>query len=324
MIVITGGAGFIGSCLAWKFNLLGRNDLLIVDDHGADLPKSRNIAKRKYLDYFEKNDFLKELSKNSTAREIETIFHLGACSDTTETNKEYLWETNCEYSKRLAEWSLKEGKPFFYASSAATYGDGSEGYSDADTKTPSLKPLNLYGLSKQVFDLWVLENKLQKKFVGLKFFNVFGPNEYHKGEMRSVVHKGYEQIKKEGKMRLFKSYRKEYADGEQKRDFVYVKDVLDVMIWFWEHPGVKGIFNLGMGLAQSWKDLAHAIFEALGKEDRIEYIEMPEKIRDKYQYWTEADLAHLRNAGCKHAFRPLKDAVKDYVLNYLEKPDPYL
>ncbi len=324
MIVITGGAGFIGSCLAWKFNTLGKSDLLIVDDRGTQSPKSRNIAKRKYLDYFEKNDFLKALSKNTMAREIDAIFHLGACTDTTETNKEYLWETNYEYSKRLAEWSLKEGKPFFYASSAATYGDGSAGYSDDASAIPKLKPLNLYGMSKQIFDLWVLENKLQKKFVGFKFFNVFGPNEYHKGEMRSVVHKGYEQIKKEGKLRLFKSYRKEYADGEQKRDFVYVKDVVDVMVWFWEHPGVKGIFNLGTGRAQSWKDLAQGIFEALGKKDVIEYIEMPESIRDKYQYWTEADLTHLRSAVCRHAFMPLKDAVKDYVLNYLEKPDPYL
>ena len=324
MIVITGGAGFIGSCLAWKFNALGRNDLLIVDDQGMRTPKSLNLAKRKYADYLEKNDFLKFLSRASSARDVEAIFHMGACADTTETNKEYLWENNFEYSKRLAEWSLKEGRPFFYASSAATYGDGGEGYSDDENKTPRLKPLNLYGMSKQVFDLWVLENKLQKKFAGFKFFNVFGPNEYHKGEMRSVVHKGYGQIKKEGKIRLFKSYRKEYADGEQKRDFVYVKDVVDVMIWFWNHPEARGIFNLGTGRAQSWKDLAHAIFEALGKEDVIEFIEMPENIRDKYQYWTEADLSNLRGAGSRHSFMTLKEAVKDYVLNYLEKQDPYL
>ena len=172
MIVITGGAGFIGSCLAWKFNALGRNDLLIVDDQGLRTPKSLNLAKRKYADYLEKNDFLKFLSRASSARDVEAIFHMGACADTTETNKEYLWENNFEYSKRLAEWSLKEGRPFFYASSAATYGDGGEGYSDDENKTPRLKPLNLYGMSKQVFDLWVLENKLQKKFAGFKFFNV--------------------------------------------------------------------------------------------------------------------------------------------------------
>ncbi len=324
MIAITGAAGFIGSCLAWKFNQIGRNDLLVVDQRGNELPKSQNLKKRKFADYFEKDDFLKQLAKGHLSREIEVIFHLGACTDTTETNKEYLWETNFEYSKRLAEWALKEGKRFLYAASAATYGDGKEGYSDEDSQTPKLKPLNLYGMSKQVFDVWVLENKLQKKFVGFKFFNVYGPNEYHKGEMRSVVHKGYGQVKKEGKVRLFKSYRKEFADGEQKRDFVYVKDVVNIILWFWEHPEATGIFNLGTGRAQTWNELAHAVFGALGKKVVIDYIEMPESIRDKYQYCTEADLKKLKRFCPDYRFKPLEEGVKDYVQNYLEKPDPYL
>jgi ADP-L-glycero-D-manno-heptose 6-epimerase len=324
MIVITGGAGFIGSCLAWKFNEMGRSDLLLVDDRGTESPKAENLRKRKYADYFEKNDFLKILAGGRLNREIEAIFHLGACTDTTETNKEFLWETNYDYSRRLAEWAVKEGKRFIYASSAATYGDGERGYSDAREGIPRLRPLNLYGLSKQVFDEWVLEKKLEKKFAGLKFFNVFGPNEYHKGDMRSMVHKGYGQIKKDGRIRLFKSYRKGVADGEQKRDFVYVKDVLAVILWFWDHPQAGGIFNLGTGKAETWLSLVRAIFKAMGKPEVIEFVEMPPAIRDKYQYWTEADLGNLRRAGCAHPFLALEDGVRDYIQNHLETPDPYL
>ncbi len=324
MIVITGGTGFIGSCLTWKFNQQGRTDLLLVDIQGNELPKLKNLEKRKFADYFEKEDFLKELAKDSFSRKIDAIFHFGACTDTTETRKDYLWETNYEYSKRLAEWAFKEGKRFLYASSAATYGDGSVGYSDDESGLLKLKPLNLYGLSKHVFDLWVWENKLHRKFVGLKFFNVFGPNEHHKGEMRSMVYKGYEQIKQSGKIRLFKSYRKEFADGEQKRDFIYVMDALEVVLWFWNHPSVTGIFNLGTGRAESWIHLAGAIFKALKKSPVIEYIDMPELIRNKYQYWTQADLSRLRQVGCDHKFMSLEEAVKDCVANYLEKKDPYL
>lgn len=324
MIAITGAAGFIGSYLAWKFNQMGREDLLIVDESGTCPPKSRNMEKRKFVDYFEKDDFLKELSSSNLSREVEAIFHMGACTDTTETNKQYLWETNYEYSKRLAEWALANGKRFLYASSAATYGDGKEGYRDDENQIPRLKPLNLYGMSKQAFDLWVLENKLFKKMVGFKLFNVFGPNEYHKGEMRSMVCKGYEQVKKDGKIRLFRSYRKEYADGEQKRDFVYVKDVAEVILWFWDHPDVNGLFNLGAGQAETWNHLARAIFEALGRKEVIEYIEMPDWVRDKYQYWTQADMTKVRKVSCLHTFSSLKDAVKDYIQNYLEKADPYL
>jgi len=324
MIVVTGGAGFIGSCLAGKLNELGRADLLLVDNRGTECPKASNLKKRKFTDYFEKKDFLKELAKGRLNKEIEVIFHMGACTDTTETNKEYLWETNYLYSKELAEWALREGKRLIYASSAATYGAGEQGYSDDEAAIPKLKPLNLYGLSKQVFDLWVLENKLQKKLTGFKFFNVYGPNEYHKDEMRSMVHKGYQQIKQTGKIRLFKSYKPEFADGEQKRDFIYVKDAVEVMLWAWNHPGTTGIFNLGTGNAQTWNELALAIFEALDGNPEIEYFDMPDSLRNQYQYRTQADLSNLRKAGCQHSFSVLRDGVKDYVANYLEKSDPYL
>lgn len=324
MIIITGGAGFIGSCLAWKMNELGRKDLLLVDDGGAKPPKSENLRKRKFLDYLEKDELVKQMDNGRLVRDVEAVFHLGACTDTTETNQEYLRATNYEYSKRLAEWALKNAVRFLYASSAATYGDGRGGYSDEESRISKLKPLNLYGMSKQWFDEWVVENKLEKKFVGFKFFNVYGPNEYHKGEMRSVVHKGYGQIKQGGKIRLFKSYRREFADGEQKRDFVYVKDVVEVMRWFFEHPRTAGIYNLGTGSAETWNELAKSIFEALGKPVVIEYIEMPASIRNQYQYWTEADMGKLRKAGCHLPLRPLRQGVRDYVQGYLEQPDPYL
>lgn len=324
MIVVTGGAGFIGSVLAWKLNELGRKDLLIVDNLGTRPPKADNLRKRKFVDYFEKKDFLKEIAKGRLTNKVEVIFHMGACTDTTETNKEYLLENNFEYSKELARWALSEGKRFLYASSGATYGAGENGYSDDEAVILKLKPLNLYGLSKQLFDLWLLENKLQKKVAGFKFFNVYGPNEYHKGEMRSVVHKGYEQIKKNGKMRLFRSHKPEYADGEQKRDFVYVKDVVNVMIWFWEHPETAGIHNLGCGKAHTWNQLAHGIFHALGMKPNIEYFDMPESLRDQYQYWTEADLTKLRKTGYKQVFSSLNSGIKDYVQNHLEHRDPFV
>jgi len=324
VIVVTGGAGFIGSALVWKLNALGFDDILIVDDKAQGSPKWKNIAKRKFTDYQESGDFLASLTKGTLTGKIEALFHMGACTDTTETDRDYLTQNNFEYTKRLAEWSLKNKVRFLYASSAATYGSGENGYSDNDSNSLKLKPLNLYGESKQQFDLWTLERGLQDRIAGFKFFNVFGPNEYHKGHMRSVIHKGYGEIKSEGKIRLFKSYRKEYSDGEQLRDFIYVKDVVEVLIWFWKRPDQNGIFNLGTGSAKSWNQLAHAIFSALKMKPNIEYIDMPGDLRNQYQYYTQADTTKLKTSGCTRLFQPFGDSVADYVLNYLEKPDPYL
>jgi ADP-L-glycero-D-manno-heptose 6-epimerase len=254
----------------------------------------------------------------------KAIIHMGACSSTTERNADYLMDNNYHYTCRLAEWAIARGVRFIYASSAATYGDGAKGFSDENTVTETLRPINMYGYSKQLFDLWVLRNKIENKTVGIKFFNVFGPNEYHKGDMRSVVHKAFEQIRDTGKVRLFKSYKPEYADGGQMRDFVFVKDCVDIMWWLFEHPEIKGIFNLGTGQARTWNDLIYAVFSAMNIKPKIEYFDMPQDIRGQYQYFTEAKMDKLRATGCPVTFRFLEEAVKDYVVNYLQKPDPFL
>ncbi len=323
MIVVTGGAGFIGSCLVWKLNTLGRTDILVVDEGGELPPKSSNWDKGSVAGYMDKTEFLKRVQKGDLKEKIEAVFHMGACASTTEQNREYLYQNNFLYSRILAEWAVKEGIHFLYASSAATYGDGEQGYSDAESAIPLLKPLNPYGESKQMFDLWVLKNRLSDVLVGFKFFNVYGPNEYHKGDMRSMIHKGYYQIKTEGKLSLFKSYKGEFSDGEQKRDFIYVKDVLEIMVWFWKNPKIRGIFNLGTGKAETWNHLGRCIFAALGKEPRIEYIDMPSDIRDQYQYWTQADLTKLRASGVQFNFSSLKDGIADYI-RHIEMNQSYL
>jgi len=315
-VAVTGGAGFIGSAFLWQLNKEGVNDIIVVDV-GSDRRNSPNIRGKEIADYIERDKFLELAHSNKLDRNIDMIVHLGACADTTEPDKDYLDRNNYLYSKELAEWSLKNSKLFFYASSAATYGEGELGYSDEESIIPSLKPLNEYGRSKQRFDLWVLEKGLTKKIVGFKFFNVYGPNEYHKQDMRSMVNKGYYQIKETGKLRLFKSYRPEYQDGGQKRDFVYIKDTLKIMWYFVENADKKGIFNVGTARAHTWNELAMALFKALDKKPNIEYIEMPDNIRNQYQYFTQADLSRLRNAGCGYKFTDIEDAVKDYV-GYLE------
>jgi len=320
-ILLTGGAGFIGSSMLKRLNDAGITDIIVVD-HLAKSAKWKNLTGKDFEDYFEKDKFLNYLAEGHLDRKIDTVIHFGACASTTEQDASYMMENNYVYSKRLAEWAVKNRKRFLYASSAATYGAGEMGYSDRDDITPALLPLNIYGYSKHLFDLWVLKNKLEKEFVGFKFFNVFGPNEYHKDDMRSMVHKGYGQIKSTGKIRLFKSHKPEYKDGGQKRDFVYVKDAVDLVYSFLEHPERKGIFNIGTGSAKTWNDLAEALFGALGMEANIEYFDMPEVLRGKYQYFTEAELGKLRKANPSHKFFELKDAVKDYV-SYLEK-DAYL
>jgi ADP-L-glycero-D-manno-heptose 6-epimerase len=316
MIILTGGAGFIGSCFLWKLNLEGISDIIVVDDIKDD-EKERNLSGKKYLEYIQKDDFLKDIKENKTQRP-DYIIHMGACSSTIEPDSDYIMRNNYEYSKALLKWALKHDARFMYASSAATYGDGGFGFSDSDENTKRLKPLNTYGLSKHLFDLWILDNALIDRVTGIKFFNIFGPNEYHKGEMRSIICKKYNEILKAGKITLFKSYRANYAHGEQKRDFVYIKDTVNIMWHLFKNPQITGIFNLGTGVARTWSDLAKAMFLAMDIKPKIEYIDMPLEIRDKYQYFTQADMSKLSSKECPVNFMPLEDSVKDYI-PYLKK-----
>ncbi len=317
MIVVTGGAGFIGSCIVARLNSHKREDLIVVDNMNDSL-KEDNLRNKEYEKYFDKNEFITLIAEDNFPFDVECVIHMGACSSTTLNDAQYYKENNLEYTKTLAKWCLKNDVKFIYASSAATYGDGSEGYQDDDDTVRRCKPLNLYGQSKQDFDLWALENGYLDRFVGLKFFNVFGPNEYHKKDMRSVVLKAYKKVVEEGKISLFKSYNKAYRDGEQKRDFIYVKDAIGVVLHFFDHPELAGIYNVGTGNACTWNSLAKAIFKAVGRELNIEYVEMPENLREKYQYFTEADMTKLASSGYLKPFEGLDDAVKDYV-SYLKE-----
>jgi ADP-L-glycero-D-manno-heptose 6-epimerase len=317
MIIVTGGAGFIGSAIIAALNKRGIIDILVIDERGKD--KCENLVNLSFADYAEKNDFLKIVVEKKINTDIESVFHMGACSDTTEADAEYLKRNNYEYSKTLTQWAMDADIRFIYASSAATYGDGLEGFSDNEEKIEQLQPLNMYGHSKQLFDLWAQKTGLLKKIVGLKYFNVFGPNEYHKADMRSFVLKAFEQINAAGKVRLFKSYKPEFKDGEQMRDFLYVKDAVDMTLFFLDNPQLNGLFNIGTGKARTWNDLAKAVFAAMGKKPDIEYIDMPDSIRNKYQYYTCADITKLRKAGYRNQITSLEDAVKDYVQSYLQK-----
>jgi len=326
MKIITGGAGFIGSAICWRLNTLGVSDIIIVDE-SREGSKETNLSNLKFTEYIDKDEFIKQIREKSFNHKADTLYHMGACSSTTEGNMEYLKENNVEYSKSLAKWCMDNNVRYIYASSGATYGAGELGFDDDITLMPKLKPINKYGLSKQLFDMWVLDNKLDKEIVGLKYFNVFGPNENHKGDMRSMINKTYGQILKTGKLQLFKSLKPEYKDGEQKRDFVYVKDAVDMTIFFDKTLGKgsaqNGIFNVGSGKASTWLELAGAIFSALGKEPNIEFIDMPDSIKNQYQYFTQANISKIRNAGYDSKIMELKDSVRDYVLNYLV-PDKYL
>lgn len=317
MIIVTGGAGFIGSATVKKLNDSGIEQILVVDNLGSS-DKWKNLVGKKFSDYIHKDEFIKLIENQANFGDAEALIHFGACSATTEKDADYLIRNNFHYSRTLVEWALARDIRFIYASSAATYGDGALGFSDHNESAYKLRPLNKYGFSKQLFDLWVLNNKLEGKVTGLKFFNVFGPNEYHKGDMRSLINKAFFQIKETGKVRLFKSHRDDYEDGEQVRDFIYIKDCLEVIWWFLRNPKTCGIYNLGTGKARSWNDLVKSIFSALGRKPKIEYIDMPEAIRNAYQYHTEAKMDKLRAAGYPMAFRSLEDSVKDYVCEYLQ------
>lgn len=316
MIILTGGAGFIGSCFLHKLNQEGIDKIIVVDELDSS-SKWRNLLGKKFIDYIQKDDLLRLIDENKLP-DPSCLVHMGACSSTTLTDADYYIKNNYEYSKKLVRWALSHKARFIYASSAATYGNGKFGYSDTDDNTRRLEPLNMYGYSKQLFDMWVLNNGLEEKVTGIKFFNVFGPNEYHKEDMRSLVCKAFPQIRDKGKIRLFKSYKSEYAHGEQKRDFIYIKDAVDVMFSIFSDPAQTGILNLGTGKARSWNALARAMFDAMGREENIEYIEMPDELREKYQYFTQADMSKLISAGCGHKFMSLEDSVKDYV-GYLSR-----
>ncbi|MDQ2926469.1 MAG: ADP-glyceromanno-heptose 6-epimerase [Acidobacteriota bacterium] len=315
-IVVTGAAGFIGRNVVAELNARGEENLVLVDELGKD-DKWKNLVGLRYEDIVSPEEFLGLLEERHFA-DARAIVHLGACSATTEKDADYLLRNNYQYTRVICNWCLEHDARFVYASSAATYGDGTRGYDDDDAATPLLSPLNMYGYSKHIFDLWALKHGLFESIVGLKYFNVFGSYEDHKDDMRSVVSKSYEQIRDTGKVRLFKSYRKEYKDGEQMRDFIYVKDAVDVTLHFAlqqaSEPG--GLFNCGTGRARTWKDLATATFHAMGLERKIEFIDMPEQLQGKYQYFTQATVKKLRAAGYAKEFTTLEDGVRDYIQNY--------
>jgi ADP-L-glycero-D-manno-heptose 6-epimerase len=315
MVIVTGGAGFIGSAIIQALNERGATDLIVVDE--TDHPeKKKNLASLKYSELKQKDAFLNSVLNRSVPK-AEAIIHMGACSSTTETDEAFLTRNNYDYTRHLAEYALEKGARFIYASSAATYGNGENGYSDDESKLETLKPLNLYGESKQKFDRWAKEQGVLGRMVGLKYFNVFGPNECHKEDMQSMVRKGFKQVQDTGKIQLFKSYRAEYVDGGQERDFLYVKDAVEMTLFFLDHPGLNGIFNIGAGVARNWVDLATAVFKAMGKEPQIEFIDMPDSIRAQYQYHTCAEIEKIRSAKYLHSITPLENAITDYIQNYL-------
>lgn len=319
IIILTGGAGFIGSCILAALNDRGHREIVVVDSLASqDLLKKKNLENKTFQEYIDKKDFLRRIQANQFPTHLRCLIHMGACSSTTLNDPHYYEENNYLYSRTLATWALKHRVSLIYASSAATYGDGSLGYSDDPTLIPRLQPLNHYGWSKQKLDVWLLNQGYLDKVVGLKFFNVFGPNEYHKGDMRSVVAKAYDRVGKEGQMALFKSYKNGFGHGEQRRDFIYINDAVKIVLYFFDHPQIHGIFNVGTGIPRTWNDLANALFAAVGKEPRIEYIDMPEHLKAQYQYCTQAEITKLRLNGFTHSFLSLEEAVQDYV-RYLKE-----
>ncbi|MGK0289427.1 MAG: ADP-L-glycero-D-manno-heptose 6-epimerase [bacterium] len=317
MIVVTGGAGFIGSCIVQALNDKGITDILVVDRlHSGE--KWKNLVGLSFTDYLDKEVFLKNLASGKYDGKLEGFFHMGACSATTQMDADYLMVNNYQYTKTLAQYAVKNNLRFIYASSAATYGEGEQGYSD-NAKLLTLSPLNPYGYSKHLFDTWAEQNGFLSKIVGLKFFNVYGPNEAHKDDMRSVIHKSYGQILETGKVKLFKSHRDEYEDGGQLRDFIYVKDAVSVAMYLYDNSDQNGLFNVGTGKAQSFRELAEATFKAMGKKPNIEYIDMPEQLQPRYQYYTQAEMEKLRKTGYDQKFYNLENGVDDYVKNHLMK-----
>jgi ADP-L-glycero-D-manno-heptose 6-epimerase len=317
VIVVTGGAGFIGSVLVWRLNQAGHGDICIVD-HLSKTEKWKNLVPLSFQDYLDREEFIQRLERGDFKNSIDVLFHFGACSSTTESDAGYLMENNYRYSVRIGTW--REGHRsthLIYASSAATYGAGEAGYADDEGSLSKLRPLNMYGFSKHLFDLYARRKGWLSEIVGLKFFNVFGPNENHKADMRSVINKAFGRMRDEGTVSLFESHRPEYKHGEQRRDFIYVMDAVEMALFFMQHRDKAGLYNIGTGVARTWNDVAHAMFSALGKKPSIRYVPMPPEIRTKYQYFTQADVKKLRAAGCTHECMRLEDSVADYVKRHL-------
>ena len=315
MIIVTGAAGFIGSCIVSRLNQEGINNIVTVDLLREN-DKWKNLRGLDFDDYLDRDKLLPFLQKSTG---IEAVIHMGACSATTERDSGYLMENNYRYSLHLAEWAVQSGVRLIYASSAATYGMGECGYDDDESRLQELNPMNMYGYSKQLFDLKARRQGWLDKIAGLKFFNVFGPNEYFKGDMASVIFKAFNQIKENGNVKLFKSHRPDYEDGGQLRDFVYVKDAVDIVYFLLKNSDVNGIFNAGTGRARNFEDLVNSTFSAMGLEPNIKYIDMPEHLRDRYQYYTQAEMEKIKSAGYKKEFYSLEEGIKDYVQNYLMK-----
>ena len=316
-ILVTGGAGFIGSALVWALNRMGI-DAILLSDRLDKTEKFKNLTPLQFEDYVEADDLLRMVERNaSELNEIRMVFHLGACSSTTERDGRFLIQNNYAYSKALAHWAVGRKLRFVYASSAATYGDGSRGMDDRDENLARLRPLNMYAYSKQLFDCYLQRRSWLNRVLGLKYFNVFGPNESHKGEMRSLVHKAFYQIQEEGCVHLFKSYHPDYADGQQERDFLYVKDAVAITLHLAQQPRAVGLFNVGSGRASTWLDLVRPLFAAMGRPFKVNFIEMPEALREKYQYSTCATIDKLRSLGYETPIRELADSVTDYVSHYL-------
>lgn len=324
MHIVTGGAGFIGSVMVWKLNQVGIDDIWIVDRLQKD-SKWKNLRGLKFSEIISPDDFLASLLEHGHLPEnTEAIVHMGACSSTTEQDAEYLLNNNYRFSQSIAKAALDQDIRLLVASSAATYGDGKYGYDDGEDNLYRLRPLNMYGYSKLLFDQWAARSGALRKLASLRFFNVYGPNEYHKASMASMVFKAFNRVMDEGKLELFRSHHPNYKDGEQQRDFVYVKDIVDAMWWLLTKPEVNGIFNLGTGVEETWNNLAKVVFAATGKPVNIEYIDMPANIRKQYQYHTKANITRLRDAGYEGTFHPVADGVQDYIVNHLMKDDTYI
>ncbi|MDR1946124.1 MAG: ADP-glyceromanno-heptose 6-epimerase [Desulfovibrio sp.] len=327
MYIVTGGAGFIGSALIWKLNSLGVDDILVVDNLACS-EKWKNLVNRKFRDYMHRDLFIEHVHKGRLEKVLGTrpaaLVHLGACSSTTEQDADFLMRNNTAYSKTLCRYALDNEVRFIQASSAATYGDGAAGFDDNPEKLTGLRPLNIYGYSKHLFDLWAHREGLLKEIAVLKFFNVFGPNEQHKGDMRSMVNKAFHQVRESGRVRLFRPVSPDVPSGGWRRDFVYVKDCAEILRELLIRPEVNGVFNVGTGRAHSWNELVGAVFRAMHRPEKIEYVDMPPALAGRYQDFTEADTGRLRAAGLTLPSPDLEFCVRDYVRNYLSSADPYL